>query len=370
MPITMNRGPRESIVATALAVLCLTGVPTPVLAQSDEQTGVQVTSARRAWSPGVGGVRASFAQTNKVRSRATAAREAARQPHVPVSRGVSGRRTGGTRIVTDGASFSGGTRLVDGRSFSSGSTFTLDGSVSGDNFNADFHLGSDPADLLPRRRVCPPVAVCPPWNWCGTIWNPTWGYWWGWDDDDDDVIVQGSGPYIVDASLLNQEQLAAAATAAYNADLERARPETPTETAVRLLRMRDYDGAITELRAYLADTPEDAEMIRLLGAALILDGRPADGVAAFALAYRQKPQLAYRPFRADALPRGEEGLKALVGRAVRFAHNSGSASAWLTVSALMQAQGKQGLAAQMLERAEAAGLEPGSRNAMKTALGG
>ncbi|HHN78064.1 MAG TPA: hypothetical protein ENK11_05240 [Phycisphaerales bacterium] len=107
---------------------------------------------------------------------------------------------------------------------------------------------------------------------------------------------------------------------------------------------------------FLGENADDFAATAELAAVLIADGRLDDGAATMLLAYRSDPGLASRPLSDRVLLR-KRAWRELVIRAVRHAHKRGSASSWLTVAVLMQAEGRPRVALRMLERAEQAGLD-------------
>ncbi len=138
-----------------------------------------------------------------------------------------------------------------------------------------------------------------------------------------------------------------AAPAAPPSDLEKARAAFAAGKAQEASRL--YQNFLDENADDFAATAE-------LAAVLIADGRLDDGAATMLLAYRSDPGLASRPLSDRVLLR-KRAWRELVIRAVRHAHKRGSASSWLTVAVLMQAEGRPRVALRMLERAEQAGLD-------------
>lgn len=149
---------------------------------------------------------------------------------------------------------------------------------------------------------------------------------------------------------------------------EPPRPLTPLEIADAHLQTGRTADAMKGYEAYLDEHPEDAGALRSLGIAMVIDGQLKEGVATIAHAYRTDPALADRPMRAVSFPRGEGGLHRLVSTTVRHAHEVKSASSWLAVGVLMQAQGRPGQAGKMIARAEAAGLEAAVADRLELAL--
>lgn len=134
---------------------------------------------------------------------------------------------------------------------------------------------------------------------------------------------------------------------------------------------RLYDGnpeaAVVLLRSYTAANPDDAEAVRALALALIDARRTKDGVELMGLVYAQSPALASSALPADAVGPVPE-LRTLVVRVVEHAHKLNTPAAWLTVAALMQAEGRLEPALKMLDRADAVNLSPDVSSAMRAAL--
>ena len=147
-----------------------------------------------------------------------------------------------------------------------------------------------------------------------------------------------------------------------------ATPLTPMERALDRMQLGETDQAITELRTHLAKEPDDARAQRVLALALLEKGRLDDGVATLRQAYRTDPGLANDPIDREELGYSESGLRTLVTRAVTYANRVDSGSAWLTVAALMQAEGRTEQARNSLEKARRNGLEADLLGAMKAAL--
>ncbi|HYE03008.1 MAG TPA: hypothetical protein VD963_07210, partial [Phycisphaerales bacterium] len=82
----------------------------------------------------------------------------------------------------------------------------------------------------------------------------------------------------------------------------------------------------------------------------------------------RQPSLAWTPVDPLALPGGAAGMRRRVESAVGHANRVKSASAWLTVATLMQSEGRDALAAKMLDRARAAGLSVPVYREMSQAL--
>lgn len=113
---------------------------------------------------------------------------------------------------------------------------------------------------------------------------------------------------------------------------------------------------------------EDITTMRLLAIALF-EAREVDNAAAMMRqAYRADPTLATRELDVDLLNLSPSRRGVLVNRASEYANRIGSASGWLSVTVLMQADGRYELARKMLKRSADEGLEPDIKNALDAAL--
>jgi cytochrome c-type biogenesis protein CcmH/NrfG len=135
-------------------------------------------------------------------------------------------------------------------------------------------------------------------------------------------------------------------------------PPTLLELASAAMAQRQPKVAVEALRREVREQGETAETLRLLGVALAMDRRWLDAAAVMRSAYRLDPKLATAPL--DAAAAGVDGrrLRELVKGAVLAANRGESASEWLLVAALMQAEGRNELSSTMASRAAKAGLEP------------
>ncbi len=135
-----------------------------------------------------------------------------------------------------------------------------------------------------------------------------------------------------------------------------ARPPTPLERAANLLRVGDSKAAVAAYQAYLKAQPMDAVAMRALGLSLIDSGQVGDGVAVIGMAYRQDSTLAAAPVPCDVFGRASR-LRSNLERVSGYANREKSASSWLALAVIMQAEGRNPRALAMVNRAQAAGLE-------------
>ena len=107
--------------------------------------------------------------------------------------------------------------------------------------------------------------------------------------------------------------------------------------------------------------------MRGLGLSLIDAGQVADGVAVIGMAYRSDSTLALSPVADDAYGKSTR-FRSNLNRISAYANREKSASAWLALAALMQAEGRNERAAAMVQRAKEAGLEDQVAQEMTAAL--
>ncbi len=146
------------------------------------------------------------------------------------------------------------------------------------------------------------------------------------------------------------------------ASMTAAAPVEEPLTAVDLADEALMDGraadAVEAYQRHLDTTPGDGPSVVRMAVALVESGNASDGAALLMKAYRDDPALAgvsLRPMTESWQP---SRTRAIVTKAVTYANRERSASAWATVAVLMVADGRETLAAQMLDRSIAAGLDP------------
>lgn len=230
------------------------------------------------------------------------------------------------------------------------------------------------APTLPIQPCPTPPVVCPPgWNWWPWGWNG-WVVWNGWN-----YVVYWNGfpvpPYVPGPfgglTYLYDPNLLPGATQRAMAEKAAAAPgpaPTAYDYGVAAFRSQQGNAAVRYFSEAVHKDKEDTAAMRALALAF-LDTRQADDAAAMMRqAYTIDPTLANHELDVTALGLNAARRSSLINRAVDYANRVGSASGWLMVSVLMQADGRFELARRMLKRAADAGLEPDIFNAMDAAL--
>lgn len=166
-------------------------------------------------------------------------------------------------------------------------------------------------------------------------------------------------PYGVDGRLVNgiqpgsQLSMPPASSAVPNEPAPE--PETDIEAARRELSEGDFAEAVERYQAHLQGSSDEFETMAELGMALAGAGRLDDAAAMMRLAYAKDPGLASRPLN-RRVTLDSRALRGIVVKAVRFAHDRESASAWLLVTVLMQAEDRDSVGMRMIDRAADRGL--------------
>lgn len=127
--------------------------------------------------------------------------------------------------------------------------------------------------------------------------------------------------------------------------------------AAEHLRNGRAGNAIDVLRNFIAINDTDTLATRALAVALIENGDVSAGVSLMGLVYERDPNLASLPIDGAFWVGSDRALRELVRSVSGYANQANTPSGWLTLAALMQAEGRNHNARQMLERAERAGLQ-------------
>jgi hypothetical protein len=148
-------------------------------------------------------------------------------------------------------------------------------------------------------------------------------------------------------------------------------PEPPTapEIAVLALRARQPEIAVRTLRYHLRTESGDARALRLLAVALLETRDFDDAASVMRLAYRTDPGLAAFALDFNELGYSQREARALLVRTVTYANRVNSASGLLSVAVLMQGEGREQPALNVLARAARAGLEPEVLDRLRDELG-
>ncbi len=189
-----------------------------------------------------------------------------------------------------------------------------------------------------------------------------WNDWW-WDPY----------PYGIDGRLVSgiqpgsQLRMPGPSSAAGSVQAPPPEPETDLDAGRRLLSGSAFGTAIERYRAHLAENPDAFEVMAELVVALAGDGRLDDAAALARLAYERDPGLATKAVN-ERVSLDRRELRKAVVRAVRHAHDRESASAWLLVTLLMQAEDRDSVGLDMLQRSVDRGLPSGIADPLKAAL--
>lgn len=147
-------------------------------------------------------------------------------------------------------------------------------------------------------------------------------------------------------------------------------PEPPTayETARAWMEAGEAEAAVSWYQAHLDENPTDLEAMREYAAALLEADRFADAVAMMGYVYDLAPGQANRAMDPGLWGGSPLRLRRSVVSAVRFAQRSPSGNAWLLVAVLMQAEGRDGVALRMVDRASDEGLDSAVADRMRARL--
>jgi hypothetical protein len=121
----------------------------------------------------------------------------------------------------------------------------------------------------------------------------------------------------------------------------------------------DMGGTVSAPTGARAAAPAgNPEAIRMLGLAMIADGQIDEGAAKIAEAYTLNPALASTPIDERLFPTGARfDLRDLVRKVSIRANRTDAPEAWFTLGVLMQAEGRDSVALDMVLKASAAGLD-------------
>jgi len=212
------------------------------------------------------------------------------------------------------------------------------------------------------------------YGWSGSYWgaSPWYGWygsgygypysWWYYSVSD---RYRGT-IYGADGDLSNDPSYST--TPADTQAMPEAMPLSALEVARLEMSIGETDGAIEAYRSHLSEYPSDWLAIRELGLAMIRVGNRGDGIAMIGYAYSMDPTLAYDAVPVSLFEESDKLLRDAVIGSVGWGHRNPSASGWLSVAVLMQAEGRDGPALRMIERAVEYGLDSAVAEEMTKAL--
>ena len=151
-------------------------------------------------------------------------------------------------------------------------------------------------------------------------------------------------------------------------ELPQAMPMSALEVARLEMSLGEPDIAIEAYRSHLSEYPSDWLTVRELGIAKIRAGDRGDGIALVSYAYSMDPSLATSALPVSVFEDSSRLLRDSVIDVVGWGHRNPSASVWLTVAVLMQAEGRDGPALRMIERAYEHGLDGAVDREMRLVL--
>lgn len=192
------------------------------------------------------------------------------------------------------------------------------------------------------------------------------GVYWGYSSG---VNLWDPFPYGIDNRLIEGVQPGSSLAFPASAAAPAPAPEPPTtlEQARVFFEGGQVESAIEQYRRHLVVDREDFAAAAELGMVLIEAGRGDDGVAMISFAYSMDPALGSWPL-SDRILLDSKRWRKIVVRGVQHANRRDSASAWLAVAVLMQAEGRRDVARRMLDRATDRGLDATVAGAMRSVL--
>lgn len=244
----------------------------------------------------------------------------------------------------------------------------IDGVFTGDRGRLAFHVGSPVLQPDGRLKRVVPFRhfrnYHPGWGWTGWYWPYGYAYNY-WDYENPYVLGTGgvyADPYVSTGNVPQPQQPA---------------PPPPVlttlEKAQGSLQQGDAKAAVRHFREHLNAKPDDTSAMRLLAVAYLDDKQFAQAAAMMAMAYEKEPTLARTPMDREVLSRSgqsdADGLRQRVLSAVPYANRVDTASAWVLVATLMQAEGREDVARANIAKAKAKGLSLRVSGEFDAALG-
>lgn len=214
----------------------------------------------------------------------------------------------------------------------------------------------DPYYPVVQRRIwpstyCVPARYVTPW-W--GVYRPSYGYYYP-----TTTYVNVNSPWVIPtATVVTDPYLTSTAT--YLPNPPAVAPVLDTEAslldrAVGAMQAESYDEAVEGFRRHLKDNFDDAEAMRQLAVAFVATRAMDDAAAMMRMAYRVDPGLAPYSINRRELGVTPGELRTFVNRSVEYANSIQSGSSWLLVAILMQTEGRNDLAKEMLERSRTTG---------------
>lgn len=239
-----------------------------------------------------------------------------------------------------------------------GTGLSVNGRWSGDDWRLNVHLGSG----LHHNDGCFPINDCRPIDCFPSICYPSRFHRFGFTSVD--ALFWGYPPVQLGYSAYGYDprwysgQTQAAPQPQVPIVVAEPEPKTALEKGRYRLKREEPDLAVKHYQEHLKEFPHDTEVMRELGVALLDAGRIAEGVALIREAYTANPTLADTRIDPALLgPDGDDRLAALVRAVSGFANRNEGASAWLTVTVLMQGQERDRVALANMVKGVKAGLE-------------
>lgn len=211
--------------------------------------------------------------------------------------------------------------------------------------------------IVPARYVTPWWGVYQPYaGW----YYPSYTY------------VNVNSPWVIPTStVVTDPYLTATTSTTYLPDPPAPVSDTEATTldyAIGAMQAERYDEAVESFRRHLKDNFDDAYAMRQLSVAFIATRQMDDAAAMMRMAYRVDPGLAPYAINRRELGLTPSELRTFVNRSVEYANDTKSGSAWLLVATLMQAEGRNDQAKEMLERSRAAGGDRDLIDAFQAAM--
>ncbi|MBY0261681.1 MAG: hypothetical protein K2Q20_05025 [Phycisphaerales bacterium] len=241
--------------------------------------------------------------------------------------------------------------------FSNGSFSPLGGAIlrryGGDTL--DFGATVSPRAIMDCSPA-PRYLIPPTYRGNYFRWSDTWRRWY---DDRYDYAPIGNGPSDGFAPRVPEP--------------DQAQPTPPTLTtmqqAAEALQRGDATAAASLYQQRLGENDNDALAQRGLALVLLEQRKIDQAIAVLGQTYVKYPWLSGMPIQASSLPGGERDLRSRFNTIMTYANRAGTASSLLAAAVIAQAEDRADVALKLVDRAQAAGLEPKVTAAMRTALG-